>query len=258
MKMRRETAILAAVCVVLIIVLVVIHKQAGDQRKKDVDTILDFSNQLAGANSSLDELRQVNLVLTNDLEVSHRTMLSFSNQFVETSDLLSNTTTAFQAAEEQVTNLNDRIADLETQNQALDQKAAALSVTITNLTAQITDTQRKLAEFETNNTFLTEELKRQLTERAELEQKFNTLSVVRGQVKKLKEQLYIERRMEWTRRGIGIFGHKETALVMAHPATNSPPGPSHYDLNVEVGSDGSVHIIPDVTNAPAKTNTPPP
>lgn len=256
--MRKETAILGAIGVILLVLLIVMYKQTGDQRLRDVDTINDFSNQLAGANSSLIELRQVNLVLTNDLETSHRAMLSFSNQFVETSNLLSNTQTAFQTAEDQITNLNDRIAALETQNQALDQKAAELSVTLTNLTEQIVDTERKLVESETNNAFLSQELKRQIDEKTELQRKFTTLSIVRGQVKRLKDELYIQKRMEWTRRGIGIFGHKQTPLVTAHPATNLPPGPPHYDLNVEVSSDGSVHVIPTTTtNTPATTNSPP-
>ena len=42
------------------------------ERKKDADAILDFSNQLTTASASLDELRQVNLMLTNDLDVSRQ------------------------------------------------------------------------------------------------------------------------------------------------------------------------------------------
>jgi hypothetical protein len=36
-------------------------------------------------------------------------------------------------------------------------------------------------------------------------------------------------------------------VTQAAPAAGSPS----YNLNVEVGSDGSVHVIPPLTNAPA-------
>ena len=256
MKTRIGVTVLAAVCVGLLVALVVTHKQTVDERIKDADTILDFSNQWTIANSSLDELRQVNLMLTNDLETARKTMLDFSNQFVEASDTLSNTEAAFQTAEEQITNLNGHIADLENQNRELDQRATELASTISNLTEQISVTQQKLVESETNNVFLAQELKRQLSEKAELERKFNTLSVVRAQVKKLREELAIARRIEWMREGV-YASPKGAQLLMARPpVTNAPPGPPHYDLNVEVGSDGSVHIIPALTNAPAVTNSP--
>jgi hypothetical protein len=256
MKTRIGIAVLAAVCVGLLVALVITHRQTVDERKKDVDTILDFSNQWTIANSSLDELRQVNLMLTNDLETSRKAMLDFSNQFTEASDTLSNTEAAFQTAEEQITNLNSHITDLENQNRELDQRATELADTISNLTGQISVTEQKLAESETNNVFLAQELKRQLSEKAELERKFNTLSVVRAQVKKLREELAIARRVEWMREGV-YDSPKGAQLLMARPpAPNAPPRPPHYDLNVEVGSDGSVHIIPALTNAPAVTNSP--
>jgi hypothetical protein len=47
---------------------------------------------------------------------------------------------------------------------------------------------------------------------------------------------------------------KGAQLLMARaPATNRMVGPAHYDLNVEVNSDGSVRVVPATTNASAAT-----
>ncbi|MEI9961071.1 MAG: hypothetical protein WDM76_08015 [Limisphaerales bacterium] len=153
---------------------------------------------------------------------------------------------ALQTAQDQITNLNTRIANLESQNQILDQHAASLANLITSLNAQITDTQHKLANAETNNAFLEQELKRQMAEKAELEGKFNNLTVVRGQVKKLRDELVTARRMQWIRAGTTPGSSvKGAQLLMQRPATPANPStrPEHYDLNVEVGSDGSMRVI---------------
>lgn len=240
------------VCVGLVVALVAGKKRSDTLQKKDADTILDFSNQLTTANAGLDELRQVNLMLTNDLDASRQTVMTLSNQFVTTSASLSNTEEALKTAQDQITGL-------EAQNQELDQRAADMTNTIANLSAQISETQLKLVASETNNTFLESELKRQVAQRAELEQKFNNLSQVRAQVRKLRDDLLVARRLKWMREGTDPGRERKGAqLLMAHAAeNNSNVGPAHYDLNVEVSSDGSVQVVP-TTNAPATNNVSPP
>ena len=245
MKTRLGVVLLVVVCVGMVVGLIVEKNHADTQQKRDSDIILEFSNQLASANMNLDGLRQVNLILTNDLVAAQQTMTVLSNQYVATSVSLSNTTTALKTAQ-------DQIADLESQNQALDQQVVNMTNTINNLSAQIAGTQMKLVESETNNAFLESELKRQVAERAELERKFNNLSQVRAQVRKLRNDLLIARRLEWMRAGTDpTQQHKGAQMLMARaPATNRVVGPAHYDLNVEVNSDGSVQVVP-TTNAPA-------
>jgi len=245
MKTRLGVVLLVVVCAGMVVGLIVEKNHADTQQKRDSDIILEFSNQLASANMNLDGLRQVNLILTNDLVAAQQTLTVLSNQYVATSVSLSNTTTALKTAQ-------DQIADLESQNQALDQQVVNMTNTINNLSAQIAGTQMKLVESETNNAFLESELKRQVAERAELERKFNNLSQVRAQVRKLRNDLLIARRLEWMRAGTDpTQQHKGAQMLMARaPATNRVVGPAHYDLNVEVNSDGSVQVVP-TTNAPA-------
>jgi hypothetical protein len=48
-------------------------------------------------------------------------------------------------------------------------------------------------------------------------------------------------------------------LLMQRTAPTNPARPPHYDLNVEVSSDGSIHVIPSPAKAPeTTTNSPPP
>jgi uncharacterized protein (DUF3084 family) len=258
MKTKLGIAILAVACVGLAIFLWVTKKQAADEQEKSTNTILQFSNDLFTANLNLNELRQVNLMLTNDLATTRQEVVALSNNVVETATAFTNATAALQTAQDQITNLNTRIASLESQNQILDQHAASLAALIETLNSQISDTQHKLANSETNNVFLEKELKREMAEKAELENKFNNLTVVRGQVKKLRDDLVTARRVQWIRSGTSTSSSvKGAQLLMQRPATgaNAPARPEHYDLNVEVGSDGSVHVVPP-TNAPAMTNPP--
>ena len=97
-------------------------------------------------------------------------------------------------------------------------------------------------------------MKRLQTEKAELERKFNDLAVLRDQVRKLRDELSIARRLDWIRRG--LYGSEKGAeklqkgLAAAGPQTN-------YDLNVEIKQSGGAKIASPSTNAPA-TNTPVP
>jgi uncharacterized coiled-coil protein SlyX len=281
MKTKIGVAVLAAICVGLVVALVVTRNQGDDQHKKDSDTILQFSNELTVAYTNLDDYRQVNLVLSNNLAASQQETLAVSNNLVEISNTLTETKVSLTGAQVQITNLDARVADLEAQNQALDQRASDLTNTINGLSAQITETQMKLVTSETNNAFLGEELKRQVAEKAEWERKFNDLSTVRVQVKKLRDDAITAQHLEWMREGIDptkIMKGGEIMMQHTAPATNAPPkeppaavtnpktqtdndrippplGPN-FNLNVEVGSDGSVHVIPALPASPAATNPP--
>lgn len=255
MKTKIGIVVLVVACVGLVVALIATKKEAEKQRDTDAGTILDFSNQLATDNINLDDLRQVNLVLTNDINASRLLTQTLSNNLSEASGALATTKTSLQDAMGQITNLNANIADLEAQNQVLDQRANSLSNTIEGLNSQISDTEQKLASSETNNTFLTAELQTQMQQRADLERKFNDLDEVRGQVQKLRDELFVARRLEWMREGVDTSNQPKGAELLMHPSPASTRQP-HYNLNVEVGTDGSVHVIPPLTNSPPATNPP--
>ena len=257
MKTKTAIVILTVLCAGLAVALLAAKKTTSDQFKNNAAAILDFSNQLVAANDNLDELRQVNLRLTNDLTAIQQQTSRLSNNLNEASTALASAKATLQGDQDQIANLNGRVTDLEAQNKVLDDRATALTNTIAALNAQITDTEQKLANSETNNVFLEKELQRQIAQRAELERKFDDINEVRAQVRKLRDELFVARRLALMRAGNAADLKGAQLLVQPRPVVaNVAPAklPPHYDLNVEVGSDGSVHVIPPPTSAP--TNEP--
>ena len=245
------TVILILACAGLVIALIVNQKYVDQKQKEDADKILDFSNQVVAANDELNDLRQVNLALTNDLNTSRQQLLDLSNQVLTISGSLSNSDTQLKAAQ-------DQIAALQAQNQALDQQAADLTNTIEQLNTKITAAQLQLAESETNNDFLQGELQTQIAKRQALEKQFNDLKAVKEQAKKLHNELVMERRLQWIREGTQPnSGVKQGQLLMARTwPTNQLAPASHYNLNVEVDSSGAVRIVSDTNSADATNSTP--
>lgn len=258
MKNLIGIIVLAGVCVGLAVVLLTTKKQAAEEKRKDTETIVDLSNKVVKATDDLSEIRQVNVVLTNDLAARAAVISSLTNKIVEVTTTLARTEETLKAEQLEVAKRDARIAELETTNQQLDQKAAGLSLQITNLNVQIVETQRKLAASEGDKAFLEKELKRMMAEKSELERQFNDLTVLRAQVAKLKEELSIARRLDWIRRGLFASSEQKGAqqLIQAGPAAPGTAAPKSnlYDLNVEVSADGSVRVIPPLTgtNAPAQ------
>src|SRR5262249_43185537 len=132
--------------------------------------------------------------------------------------------TAAQQAKEEIAKRDAKINDLEGRNDDLTKQMNDLNTSINNLEAQITVTQKKLADSEGDRELLLKELKRLQAEKAELERKFNDLAVLRDQVRKLRDELSIARRLEWIRRG--LYGSERGAeklqkgLAAAGPQTN--------------------------------------
>jgi hypothetical protein len=262
MNKKIGIVVLIIACVGLAIALIVLKSQSDAQQTKNADTILEFSNQLDEANININDLHQTNLKLNSDIATNMLVLSVLSNQLDTASNALVSTTASLQDAQEQITNLNTRLSDLQAQNQVLDQRADSLSNTIASLDTQITMTQMKLAVSETNNVFLESELKRQVAEKTELEHKFNDLDEVRTQVKKLRDDLLVARRLAWMRAGFDPTKQIKGGQVLMQrspAATNAASAASQYNsLNVEVGSDGSVRVIPPLTNSStAATNSPP-
>ncbi len=256
MKNLIGVIILAVICIGLGVALVTTKKQAATEKKQDIETISTLSNQYVTTSGKLEEQKQVNLTLEKDIATRKSEFVELTNKFSEVATTLVKTEDTLKLTQEEVAKRDTQIADLEKQNRELDARAVELTTSITNLTLQIAETQRKLAASEGDKAFLEKELKRLMGEKAELERQFNDLVVLRAQVAKLKEELNIARRLDWIRKGLfAADGQKGAQLLMQRqPAV--PKSTNAYDLNVEVNADGSVRVIPPLTNSPAAT--PPP
>ena len=258
-------SVLLLACLGLGIALFALKKQAGERQHELTEANGSLSNRWVKTTDDLEQQKQVNAVLEGELEKQKKEAEALTNTYVaslatlsQTSNNLSQTQAALKSSQEESAKRDARIAELEAQNQALDKHAVDLSTAITNLTAQIEDTKRKLATSEGEKGFLEKELKRLMAEKAELERQFNDLTVLRAQVAKLKEELSVARRLEWIRQGLFASTEQRGAQkLMQGPAAFQPKPPKPaYDLNVEVNADGTVKVIPPLTNNPAATNPP--
>lgn len=258
MKNRIGVIICVLVCVGLAVALITIKKQAAEQQNSDAKAIQTFSNNFVEASGKLEEQKQVAAMLDKDLDAQKKSLDELTNNYehvstdlIKTQAKLAETQTEFK---EEVAKRDAKINELEAQNEALDKQALDLSTSITNLTTQIADTQQKLAAAEGDKGFLQGELKRMMAEKAELERQFNDISVLRAQVSKLREQIVIARRLEWSRLGILASADQKGAQKLLQglsaPQVARIPKPA-YDLNVEVSADGSVKVLPPLTNGSA-------
>ncbi len=259
MKTKMVLVILTVVCAGLAVALIAAKMNTSEELEHTQAATLDLSNQLVAATDHANDLQQVNLALTNSFIAHQRQIATLSNNLTRVSSALASARATLQGAQDQIANLNGRVTDLEAQNRVLDDRATELTNTIAALSAQIADTEQKLAGSETNNIFLEKELQRQIAQRAELERKFNDLNAVRAQVKKLRDEAFAARRLQLMhdgvtdQKGAQLLVQPRTAASMAAAAAATGQT-THYDLNVEVGSDGTVHVIPPLTNP--VTNTP--
>ena len=250
MKIKVVIVILAVACAGLAIALFAVKKQSEEQHVADISTIEDFSNQVVNADLKIKDLNQVNIMLTNDLALSQQQADQLSNSLAAAAVTIASSQATIASAQDQITNLNSRITDLESENKMLDQRASDLTNSIAKLDALIADTRSKLSASENNSAFLQQELQKQMTQKAEVEHKFNDLDELRQQVKKVKTDLFVARRLQLMRNDNSQKRGAQLLMQRATPPDNTP----HYGLNVEVGSDGSVKVVPPpgaATNAPA-------
>jgi chromosome segregation ATPase len=258
MKNRMGLIVLILICVGLSIGLIWSQKWATDQIKDQTERIGSYSNKLMNATADLEKERQVSVMMESDLKKERVALTNLNERFTEVSANLEKTETALRSTQDQIVQKDAKISDLESQNQALDQRALDLSISITNLTSQIDDTKRRLAASEGDKAFLEKELQRLISEKAELEKQFNDLAILRAQVAKLKEELNISRRLEWIRKGLFASAEQKGAeqLMQKNGATPAQPKHPAYDLNVEVNADGTVKVIPPLTNGVVLPNSP--
>jgi len=262
MKTKIAIIVLAVASFGLVIAMFATKKQAEKQHEDDVSSISDFSNQVVNAEVKINDLSQVNIALTNDLAAS-RTQIALSSQQVEQlsnslttiTGALKTTQDSLDATRGQVASLTMKVGDLEAQNKALDQRAAELTNALVQLNGLIEETRNKLAVSNTDRQFLQAELQKQLAQKAEIEHRFNDLAELRLQVKKIKTEMFVARRTRLDKNG-NIFKKGAELLIQRTVVAPKPSAakPGNYDLNVEVGSDGSVKVIPPLpaTNSAAQ------
>jgi chromosome segregation ATPase len=234
---------LALLAIILGIVMVIRGKEAAARIADQQVQIITHSNNWVQVATELAEQKTVNTNLESDLVVRHTEITTLSNKIGELQVELE-TTVATSKAE--LAKRDETIAKLEGHNTELEQKAASLSTTITDLNSRIADISAKLVAAEGDKAALTVELKRLLREKAELERRFTDITVLREQIKKIKRDLNVQRRLDRAAEGLPASYEPKASERMMNSLKPTPPKPRNYDLNVEIKSDGSVNVIPPI------------
>jgi len=253
MNSKLVPAVLVLVCLGLGAGWYLNSKKAEETRLSLEGQRAALSNELVNTTGKLTEQVRVNANLETNLTQRIEDIHLVSNKWVAVSAELTRTSAeAAKAAETAKAELERRdrqITELEGEKDDLTKKMGDLTGQIGNLESQIKVTERKLAASEGDREALKKELKRLIAEKADLEKKFNDLAILREQVRKLKEELSIARRLEFIRRGLYGFEKKGAQLLQEGIRPKAPPASATnaYPLKVEVGTDGSSKV-----EAPAK------
>src|SRR5262245_55300464 len=91
MKNLIGVIILAVVCIILGVTLFTTSNRAKEEKKKDGETISDYSNQVVSTSARLEEQRQVNVMLTNDVAARKSEIASLTNKYTELATTLTQT-----------------------------------------------------------------------------------------------------------------------------------------------------------------------
>jgi len=202
--------------------------RAAAERKAALDLSATLSNRLVEVTQKIGEEQKVNSRLSTDLNAKVEELGVYSNRWTFVAAELNRTEAdakkAAAAAKVEIERRDKQIAGLENQRDELGKKMNELTGQIDSLSGQINETERKLAASEGDRAFLQGELRRLISEKADLERKFADLAVLREQVKKLKEELSIARRVDFIRRGLYGVDIKGGASLLQNGVKK--PGPA--------------------------------
>ncbi len=262
MKAKVAILLLLLVAIGLGVALVKLNQTIEQERATSATFKANWgnsSNEAVSLRGELNESKTVNLTLETNLNQRFSELTLLSNNLASTIATLDKTrvdaaSAAAQAAglsAAEITKRDEQIGKLTTDRDDLSKEVTDLKGAITKLDTQIQETLRKLASSEGERTFLVKELARLQKEKAELERQFNDLVVLREQVKKLKDQLSVAKRLEWLRMGIYERRDMKGGQLLMQGFRPKDPGTNDSSLKVDLKQSGEVKVQGGPTNAPA-------
>ncbi len=199
-------------------------QQAKVERVEAARIAGTLSNEWVTTAQKLSEELKVSARLNTDLSTKIEELGVYSNRWTFVATELNRTEAeakaAAAAARAEIEKRDQHITGLENEKDELGKKMNELNGQMDTLSSQIRETERKLAASEGDRNYLKNELKRLLVEKSELERRFADLAVLREQVKKLKEDLSIARRMDFIRRG--LYGTETKGATMLQNGIKKP------------------------------------
>ena len=212
LSMKTMTVGLVAISILLGGALFLTKRSDSAQMAANATTITDFSNRLDAVQAQL--------------TARNGDLISLSNNFAASALECSNRLTTAEATlalqSEQLTNLNQQLTTATAENQSLDRHVTDLTNQIATLTqnldqtkASLTQTNDALVQAGKDYVLLENRFHRDVAERVMAERRFNNLAEVQAQEQKL----------------------------MKAGAPWVTPQSVYADLNVEVSSNGVVHVL---------------
>ena len=190
MKVKPVIIFIGVVILVLAVALAAMKKQAEGRHLQSTASLLELSNRLDSAGITLNDLRQSNLTLTNDLATLSQRFEATSNNFSDASGQLTFAKSEFDNEQNHAMDLSRRVGDLQPKNQEMFGRATSLSNNYVLWNDQLVDGQQQLATSQSNNMFLATELEKQLAQKSEWHRRFNDLDEIRAQFNYLAYGFY--------------------------------------------------------------------
>lgn len=228
-----------------------LRQTAALQQSNEV-IIVQFSNRWETTRKTLEDQKRVNESLETNLSVRAKELDKLRVDLSSLATDLAKSREETKSAQEEIAKRDNQINSLESKNVDLTKQMGELQNAIASRERLINETERKLAASEGNRQELLKDLKRLQDEKLTLEKQLNDLAFVRDQVRKLREELTIARRLDWIRRGIYGTSTRKGAEALADLKFKGEPNqttPGAPGLDVEIKRSGEVKIAP-ITNPP--------
>ena len=207
--------ILGLLCVGLAIALFGSKRDNDAQHEKDAETITSASNILSSAWKEVAAIKVNVSTLSNQLETSQSTSLTFSNQLIEAKSAFA---AAKEASERQITDLKGQSTQqLETEKQASSQRIAELTNHISHLTNQIASAQATLFQASKDYALLENRFRRDVAERVIVERRFNNRQELRAQLENLQWNPTREISEDRIREGLNVVVGKSNQCYVIAP-----------------------------------------
>jgi chromosome segregation ATPase len=233
--------ILIIVSLILGTALLVQHNQARKHLETAKADNVRLTDERNTARAKVDEQEKVISQLETNLTESKEELAARTSQLEKASGELAKTQTDFKTAQAEVQKQATRIADLEGEKDRLTRKMDDLSGSIASLETRIADTKKKLDASEGDRQTLLTHLKKLEAEKATLVAQFNTISAVRAQLAKLKEEAAISQRLAWIRAGVYVNQERKGAERLLAD-TSEKREKTDSRLNVEVEQNGGAKV----------------
>lgn len=210
-----------------------------------------LSGDLVRADVKLQEQQKVNASLEANLAARTEEVGIYSNKLAFVTTELAKTEDEARAAaakaREEIGVREKRIEGLQVEKDDLSERMAELNLRIGGLQAQIQETERRLAASQGDREVLQKELRRMMAEKVDLDRRFQDLTAVKEQLRKLKEEAYVAGRMEYIRKGVLDMDKKGAQLLnegIRRPVARET-GTVDGRLNVELQPDGTGRVVPN-------------